>query len=72
MARLTTIKKTLSCSCFGPQKYDLRGWNDVGKPLVECRECGETVTGPIAAMESDPRVKQRRRARLATDGGGDR
>lgn len=72
MARLTTIKKTLDCECVGVQTYDLRGWNDIGKPLVECRACGATVTGPIAAMETDPRVKERRRARLATDGGGDR
>jgi hypothetical protein len=68
-ARKITLTDTLACSCFGSTTYDLRGWNAVGKPLVECRKCDETVTAPIAAMESDPHVRQRRRARLATDGG---
>jgi hypothetical protein len=69
MGRLTTIKKTLDCSCNGPQTYDLRGWNAVGKPIVECRHCGEQTTGPMHAMEADPERRKRRRARLATDGG---
>lgn len=70
MPRLTTIETTLDCDCSGAEVYDLRGWNGVGKPLVACRSCDDVVAAPIGAMESDPRVKARRRVQLATDGGG--
>jgi len=68
MPPLTTVTAALACDCEGTRVYDLRGWNSIGKPVVECRHCETRVTAPLGTMEPDRRT----RARRVADGGGDR
>jgi hypothetical protein len=62
MPPLTTVTTTLACECEGTRVYDLRGWNVVDKPVVECRDCETRVVGPLGMMKPSQRERARRLA----------
>lgn len=66
-AKLTTLTAKLNCACDGTRVYDLVGWNELRKPVLNCRDCGERVVAPLGAMEPGGRAAAHRAARGEAD-----